>query len=305
MQEYYAAVTWDGRRKKPVIIFSDMGGIDIEEVAETAPRPRVADELLEPAAVLRLHREGRGRQHRRHGQRPRTAHAHRLGARAACSCEYDLTLAEINPIGKLEDGTFLALDAHVDMEDDARDKQRALLAELAIADDDTRQARPPTEFEIAGAQVDASDPRGVAGRVVEFDGDIGLVIGAGGGSLTLFDAVRSAGGKPANYCEIGGNPTVKKACGADEAGALEARREEDRRDDERRLQHARRHRWRAASSRAASRPGATRGHHRHLPHPGVVGGRGIKILSKYGVEYFDRTVSMYEAAAPRRRQDGG
>src|SRR5690606_21734879 len=36
-QEYYAAVTWDGRAKKPVIIFSDMGGIDIEEVAESHP----------------------------------------------------------------------------------------------------------------------------------------------------------------------------------------------------------------------------------------------------------------------------
>ena len=36
-QEYYAAVTWDGRAKRPVIVFSDMGGIDIEEVAETHP----------------------------------------------------------------------------------------------------------------------------------------------------------------------------------------------------------------------------------------------------------------------------
>jgi succinyl-CoA synthetase beta subunit len=49
--------------------------------------------------------------------------------------------------------------------------------------------------------------------VTEFDGDLGLVIGAGGGSLTLFDAVRAHGGRPANYCEIGGNPSVAKACG--------------------------------------------------------------------------------------------
>ena len=48
----------------------------------------------------------------------------------------------------------------------------------------------------------------------EFDGDLGLVIGAGGGSLTLFDAIRKHGGRPANYCEIGGNPSVKKAAGA-------------------------------------------------------------------------------------------
>ena len=57
------------------------------------------------------------------------------------------------------------------------------------------------------------DHRGVAGNVTEFDGNLGLVIGAGGGSLTLFDAVRAHGGEPANYCEIGGNPSVRKACG--------------------------------------------------------------------------------------------
>ena len=39
------------------------------------------------------------------------------------------------------------------------------------------------------------------------------MIGAGGGSLTLFDAVRAHGGRPANYCEIGGNPSVRKAAG--------------------------------------------------------------------------------------------
>ena len=46
--------------------------------------------------------------------------------------------------------------------------------------------------------------------MTEFDGNLGLVIGAGGGSLTLFDAVRKFGGKPANYCEIGGNPSVAR-----------------------------------------------------------------------------------------------
>src|ERR671923_887811 len=65
----------------------------------------------------------------------------------------------------------------------------------------------------AGEEVDAMDHRGVAGNVTEFDGNLGLVIGAGGGSLTLFDAVRAHGGRPANYCEIGGNPSVRKAAG--------------------------------------------------------------------------------------------
>jgi len=52
----------------------------------------------------------------------------------------------------------------------------------------------------------------VAGRVVEFPGRLGLIIGGGGASLTAFDAVRRHGGQPANYCEIGGNPSVRKVC---------------------------------------------------------------------------------------------
>src|SRR5262249_59502902 len=73
-----------------------------------------------------------------------------------------------------------------------------------------RGGRPPPEFELRGAAVDAADHRGVAGNVKEFDGDLGLIIGAGGGSLTLFDAIRKHGGRPANYCEIGGNPSMTK-----------------------------------------------------------------------------------------------
>src|SRR4029079_2132000 len=127
--------------------------------------------------------------------------------------QHDMTHHDVNPLAQLEDGTFVAVDAHMDMENEARPRQKALLKELGVGDEETRQAREATEFELAGEAVDSQDHRGVAGNVTEFDGDLGLVIGAGGGSLTLFDAVRAHGGKPANYCEIGGNPSVAKACG--------------------------------------------------------------------------------------------
>src|SRR5207302_6355281 len=109
--------------------------------------------------------------------------------------QYDMTLAEINPLGQLEDGSFVALDAHMDMEKEARPRQKPLLHELGVGEEETRQASEPTPFELAGEQVDAQDHRGVAGNVTEFDGNLGLVIGAGGGSLTLFDAVRNDGGR--------------------------------------------------------------------------------------------------------------
>ncbi len=84
----------------------------------------------------------------------------------------------------------------MDMENEARGRHKALLKDLGVGDEETREAREPTEFEIAGEAVDGMDHRGVAGNVTEFDGNLGLVIGAGGGSLTLFDAVRAHGGEP-------------------------------------------------------------------------------------------------------------
>jgi succinyl-CoA synthetase beta subunit len=209
-QEYYAAVTWDGRAKKPVIIFSDMGGIDIEEVAESHPehlsRTHFSANLpfsdyIAKRAVAEVGVSGNDL----------TALTRIVSGLTRVFMDRDMTLAEINPIGKLADGRIIALDCHMDMEAEAQRAHTDLLKSLNLNPDDKRQARPPTQFELDAEHLDASDPRGVAGNLTEFDGDIGLIIGAGGGSLTLFDAVRAAGGRPANYCEIGGNPSVNKA----------------------------------------------------------------------------------------------
>ncbi len=294
-QEYYAGVTWDGRRKRPVLIFSDMGGIDIEEVAEKHPEhvskthistilpftPRLAKEAIGATGVT-------------------GAALNRLTPIVASLVEVflrtDLTLAEINPLARLEDGRFIVLDGHVDLEAEARDRHRALLDELGIRPEETRQARPPTDFEIRGAQVDASDHRGVAGNVVEFDGNLGLVIGAGGGSLTLFDAVRDQGGKPANYCEIGGNPSVRKACeltklvlgkpGVEKIAVMMNVVSNTRVDIVARGVIK-------GCVESGRDPAETIAIFRI---PGAWEDEGFKILEKYGVEYCDRTVSMYEAA---------
>jgi len=208
-QEYYAAVTWDGRAKKPVIIFSDMGGIDIEEVAESHPEHlsrthfsalRPFSDYIAKQAVADVGVTGNDL----------NALTRIVAGLARIFIERDMTLAEINPIGKLADGRIIALDCHMDMEQEAQRAHADLLNALGLSADDKRQARPPTQFELDAEHLDGSDPRGVAGNLTEFDGDLGLIIGAGGGSLTLFDAVRAAGGRPANYCEIGGNPSVNK-----------------------------------------------------------------------------------------------
>jgi succinyl-CoA synthetase beta subunit len=294
-QEYYVGVTWDGRRKLPVLIFSDMGGIDIEEVAETHPEhvSKTHFSTIFPVTA-RVAKEGIGATGVSGSDLNRlTPIVHEL---IQIFLQYDLTLAEINPLVRLEDGRFVILDGHVDMEAEARDIHKNLLAELGIQPEETRQARPPTDFEIKGAQVDASDHRGVAGNVVGFDGNLGLVIGAGGGSLTLFDAVRKHGGKPANYCEIGGNPSVKKACeltklvlskpGVEKIAVMMNVVSNTRVDIVARGVIK-------GCVESGRDPADTIAIFRI---PGAWEEEGFKILSKYGVEYCDRSVSMYEAA---------
>lgn len=207
--EYFASVTWDGRAKRPVLLVSDMGGIDIEEVAlkHEGHLSRTHFSTILPLSE-RIAKEALCAVGISGGDLNRLTPI--LYQLMEIFLRYDLTLAEINPLAKLEDGRFMVLDGHVDMEAEARGYHEALLEELGIGEDETRLARPPTPFETQGARLNAVDHRGVAGNLVEFDGDLGLVIGAGGGSLTLFDAVRKQGGRPANYCEIGGNPSVGK-----------------------------------------------------------------------------------------------
>jgi succinyl-CoA synthetase beta subunit len=300
-QEYYAGVVWDGTNKQPVMIFSDVGGIDIEQVAEDQPdrvgrrhfqttRPfsdYMAKELVSSVGVT-------------------GSELNKLvpiiTKLAKLFVANDMTLAEINPLGKLTDGSFVALDAHMDMENEARGRQKALLTELGVGDEETRQAREATEFELAGEAVDAQDHRGVAGNVTEFDGDLGLVIGAGGGSLTLFDAVRNHGGKPANYCEIGGNPSVRKAKdlaklvlskeGVDKIAVMMSIVSNTRVD---------------IVARGVIKACLELGHDPAekiaiFRIPGAWEEEGFKILEHYNVPYADRSVSLNEAA--RRAVEG-
>src|ERR687897_3073707 len=295
--EYYAGVVWDGTRKQPLMLFSDMGGIDIEEVAEEHPdhvgRGHLSNLLpiSDFEAKQTIAATGvTGSQLNR--ATPVLARLARLFR------DNDMTLAEINPLARLSDGRFVALDAHMEMENEAKPRQKALLEkELEIAPDDTREPYEPTEFERNVRAIDSADHRGVIqGRDHGFEGNLGLVIGAGGGSLTLTDAVRSQGGRPANYTEIGGNPSVSKACGLAKEGL--------RKDggekiavmmsivSNTRVDIVARGVIKACLELGKD-PAETITVFRI---PGAWEEEGAKILDRYGVEYCDRSVSMWEAA---------
>lgn len=296
-QEYYAGVVWDGTAKKPLMLFSDMGGIDIEQVAEEHPdhvgRGHISNLLpvgdYEAKQVIAATGVTGSQLNRATPVLARLARLFR---------DNDMLLAEINPLAELTDGSFVALDAHMEMEDEAVGRQKALLRkELGIAEEDTRDNYEPSQFEKNVKAIDAADHRGVIqGKDHGFSGNLGLVIGAGGGSLTLTDAVRNQGGKPANYSEIGGNPSVAKACGlakevlqkdgVEKIAVMMSIVSNTRVDIVARGVIK-------ACLELDKDPAETIAIFRI---PGAWEDEGAKILDHYGVEYCDRTVSLWDAA---------
>ena len=122
-QEYYAGVVWDGAAKKPVILFSDMGGIDIEEVAREHPDHVGRVHLSNILPLSDFHAKECIAQTGVTGKALQrlTPIVRKL---AQLFVDNDMTLAEINPLAEMHDGSFVALDAHMDMENEARGRHK-------------------------------------------------------------------------------------------------------------------------------------------------------------------------------------
>ncbi|MGM0682554.1 MAG: ATP-grasp domain-containing protein [Thermodesulfobacteriota bacterium] len=292
--EFFMAVTYDTVKKRPVAIFSSEGGIDIEELAQK-----------EPEKICREHftfRDGLPEYKARQiiadtgiSDKLLLGVGSVLSKLAAIFIEKDATIAEINPLVLTRENELIALDCHLDIDDDALFRRKEL---AGLEKDGSRYEflRSQTDFERKAAEIDNLDHRGVAGRVIEFDGNLGLIIGGGGASLTAFDAIRAHGGQPANYCEIGGNPSVKKVKeltrhilskpGVEQIAVIMNVVSNTRVDlVARGIIKGILEAWEKPSETVAV-----------FRVPGAWEEEGAKILKKYGVRYCDRTVSIDQAA---------
>ncbi len=276
-QEYYAGVVWDGTAKKPLMLFSDMGGIDIEQVAEEHPDHvgRGHFSTIEPFSDFQAKQviaaagvTGRALQR----ATPVLARLARL------FLDNDMTLAEINPLAELKDGSFVALDAHMEMEDEGMPRQKALLKALGIGEEEgTREGHTPSPFEEAVKAIDAADHRGVIqGKDSRLQRQHRPRHRC---RRWLADAHRRgppAGREAGQLLGDRRQPLGRQGLRARKAGAGERGRREDRGDDVDRLEHARGHR---RPRRDQSLPGARQGpgrDGRDLPHPGRLGGGGLQ-----------------------------
>jgi len=207
-REFYVGFTYDPAGKQAILLASAAGGVDVEVRARTEGEP-----MTRRAVVVR--RELYGFEGREVAAALGLEGRNLVGFGSALQRGWDsflgldCTLLEINPLALTADGRFVVADARLEVDDDALFRQERLEKSYGIP---RREAsgRLPTALERQAAEIDGLDHRGVAGRVIEFDGDLGLLIGGGGASLTAFDAIRRHGGRPANYSEVGGNPSVRK-----------------------------------------------------------------------------------------------
>ena len=190
-RELYAAVLNDTASKGPLVLFSTLGGMDIEEAAAqdaSAVRRQTVDIRtgFDSAAAARL------------------VDGLDLGAAADAVTDVlvrlydvwrsrDAELVEINPLAITGDGSVVALDCKFTLDDLSKARHEDI-AEAGVPD-------KLTDLEAKGRELGLT--------YIELDGEIGILANGAGLTMTTMDAVRHYGGTPANFLEIGGQSYTK------------------------------------------------------------------------------------------------
>lgn len=192
--ENYISITYDTAKRSPFLLYSNQGGIDIEELSKTKSEVivRVDFDPNDGPTKKELDKNGIP-----------TDFAQRLWD---VFWRYDCRLVEVNPLAQLADGSYVAVDAKVILDDAglARHRDLDVLPKGAIS-------AVPSARELDAKKIDEEDYRGSAGSTfIDLDGDIAILASGGGASLLVMDSVVAAGGLPANYTEYSGNPPREK-----------------------------------------------------------------------------------------------
>ena len=195
--ELYVALTVDRIERRPVLLASAAGGMDIEEVAANNP----ADIHAEPIdPVLGLMPYQARRIAARLGLRgpAAAAAAPTLTALYRIFTENDCTLVEVNPLIVTGGGGLTALDAKINLDDDALFRHGALR--------ELRDQAQEDELEAQAADLDIA--------YVNLDGDVGCLVNGAGLAMATLDVTTAAGAAPANFLDVGGGASEEKVASA-------------------------------------------------------------------------------------------
>ncbi|MBA7655939.1 Succinate--CoA ligase [ADP-forming] subunit beta [subsurface metagenome] len=197
VRELYLGIVIDSRKGLPVIMASEAGGMDIEEVAAKTPE-KILREYIDPmigfqpflgrrlAFGLNLEAE----QIRPMGQL--------IGNVFRVFTEQDASLVEINPLVVTSDGGLLALDAKLNLDDNALFRHR-----------DYAELRDPTqedELELEASKHNIS--------YIKLDGDVGCMVNGAGLAMATMDIIKLMGAEPANFLDVGGGASEEMVTNA-------------------------------------------------------------------------------------------
>ncbi|HYZ03969.1 MAG TPA: ADP-forming succinate--CoA ligase subunit beta [Rubrobacter sp.] len=192
-REFYLSITVDRTAKRPLILFSTEGGVEIEEVAETKPEAIVrlhVDPLLGllPYQVREITFAAGLEGDVAKGVGTTLSHLYKAFE------GLDASLVEINPLIVTGEGRVLTLDAKVTVDDSSlyRHEDIAGLHDVEAADPQEERAQE------------------VGLQYVKLDGDIGILGNGAGLVMSTLDVVAQAGGEPANFCDVGGGADAEQ-----------------------------------------------------------------------------------------------
>jgi len=186
-RELYLGIVIDNSIGFPLVMASADGGVEIEEVAARTPE-RIHKTAVDPTVGFQPF-QGRGLALNigLGGELMRPA-ASLIGALYRVFEENDCSLAEINPLVVTRDGRLLAADAKLNFDDNALYRHKEIAALRDIDEEDPLEVR--------------AQESGI-GNYVKLSGNIGCVVNGAGLAMATMDAIKLAGGEPANFLDIG------------------------------------------------------------------------------------------------------
>jgi succinyl-CoA synthetase beta subunit len=192
-KEYYVGLVLDRATSRVVLMASEEGGTEIEEVAEKTPE-KIFKEVIDPAVGLQ------GYQARRIAfninipkELVGKASKFMMGLYQAF-VEKDCSIAEINPLVVTGDGNVMALDAKLNFDSNALYRHKDIVEYRDLEEEDAK--------EIEASKYDLS--------YISLDGNIGCMVNGAGLAMSTMDIIKFYGGEPANFLDVGGGATAEK-----------------------------------------------------------------------------------------------
>ncbi len=196
-RELYLGFSIDRVTGRVTLIGSTEGGVEIEEVAASAPE-KILTEAIDPASGIEpFHARNFAFAVGLEGPQVGVA-VKFVTALYRAFCDLDASVAEINPLVVTKSGDLLALDAKIGFDDNALYRQPEI---AALRDEDEED---PTEVE-AGRH---------ALNYVKLDGNIGCMVNGAGLAMATMDIIKLHGGNPANFLDVGGGATRERVATA-------------------------------------------------------------------------------------------